>query len=56
MAKFENFLRPGGSSDTLAGRMSLDAFDRGMARIPGGDAPPAGFELSLIHISEPTRR
>ena len=32
MAKFENFLRPGGinSSDTLAGRMSLDACDRGI--------------------------
>lgn len=44
MAKFENFLRPGGSSDTLAGRTSLDAFDRGMARVPEGDAPPAGFE------------
>lgn len=44
MAKFENFLRPGGSSDTLAGRTSLDAFDRGMARVPEGDIPPAGFE------------
>jgi len=44
MAKFENFLRPGGSSDTLAGRTSLDAFDRGMARVPEGDSPPAGFE------------
>ena len=36
MATFEEFLRPSGSEkDTLAGRTSLDAFDRG---------------LSLIHI------
>ena len=41
--KFENFLRPGGSTDTLAGRTSLDAFDRGMAR-SDGDKAPAGFE------------
>ena len=36
MKTFEDFLRPGGtgSRDTLAGRLSLDAFDR----------------LSLIHI------
>ena len=47
MATFENFLRPGGSTDTLAGRMSLDAFDRGMALVQEGDLPPAGFETQL---------
>ena len=56
MAKFENFLRPGGSSDTLAGRMSLDAFDRGMAQIPGGDSPPAGFETETGPGSIPVSR
>ena len=44
MAKFENFLRPGGSTDTLAGRTSLDAFDRGMTTPSDGDKAPAGFE------------
>ena len=44
MAKFEDFLRPGGSTDTLAGRTSLDAFDRGMAERSEGDKAPAGFE------------
>ncbi|MFL2959156.1 MAG: AAA family ATPase [Candidatus Thalassarchaeaceae archaeon] len=44
MAKFEDFLRPGGSTDTLAGRTSLDAFDRGMAVRAEGDKAPAGFE------------
>ena len=50
MAKFEQFLRPGGkkSSDTLAGRTSLDAFDRS---IWGDDdissPPPAGVETDL---------
>ena len=44
MGKFENFLRPGGSTDTLAGRTSLDAFDRGMATPSDGDKAPAGFE------------
>ena len=43
MAKFEDFLRPGGSTDTLAGRTSLDAFDRGMA-VP----------VSYTHLTLPT--
>ncbi len=49
MAKFEDFLRPGGrdSSDTLAGRMSLDAFDRRVTSSDSNDIPPAGKEIEL---------
>jgi len=46
MQKFENFLRPGGtnSQDTLAGRTSLTAFDRGMWDESTVSKPPAGKE------------
>ena len=46
MAKFEDFLRPGGntSSDTLAGRSSLDAFDSSMITASANDPPPSGRE------------
>ena len=49
MAKFEEFLRPGGagSTDTLAGRMSLDAYDRGIISPSEGDIAPAGAELEI---------
>ncbi len=49
MAKFEEFLRPGGSgsSDTLAGRLSLDAYDRGIISASEGDVAPAGTELAI---------
>ncbi len=49
MAKFEEFLRPGGagSTDTLAGRMSLDAYDRGIISASEGDVAPAGDELEI---------
>ena len=49
MAKFEEFLRPGGagSTDTLAGRMSLDAYDRGIISASEGDVAPAGAELEI---------
>lgn len=49
MNKFEEFLRPGGpgSSDTLAGRMSLDAYDRGIISASEGDVAPAGTELEI---------
>lgn len=49
MTKFEEFLRPGGSgsSDTLAGRMSLDAYDRGIITASEGDVAPAGAELEI---------
>ena len=46
MGKFEEFLKPGGnSSDTLAGMLSLDSFDRGMIKKLDGDIPPAGKEI-----------
>ncbi len=48
MSTFEEFLRPSGSdADTLAGRLSLDAFDRGMAKPSGDDIAPSGSELNL---------
>jgi replication factor C small subunit len=46
MGKFEEFLKPGGnSSDTLAGMLSLDSFDRKMIKKLEGDIPPAGKEI-----------
>jgi len=55
MATFENFLRPGGSVDTLAGRLSLDAFDRGM--VSSDDSPPpAGAEAHLPEGTLPVSR
>tara|TARA_B100000959_G_scaffold272973_1_gene322938 strand:+ start:1070 stop:2206 length:1137 start_codon:yes stop_codon:yes gene_type:complete len=45
MASFEDFLKPNGSEvDTLAGRLSLDAFDRMIAERTEGDTAPAGSE------------
>ena len=45
MGLFESFLRPGGSaSDTLAGRLSLDAFDRGISVSFESSIAPAGSE------------
>ena len=55
MATFENFLRPGGSVDTLAGRLSLDAFDRGMVSSVD-DPPPAGEEAQLPEGTLPVSR
>ena len=58
MAAFESFLRPGGkdSSDTLASRTSLDAFDSTFSQVSPDDVAPAGHEsqrgsLSEVHIS-----
>jgi DNA polymerase III delta prime subunit len=58
MAKFENFLRPGGtdSSDTLAGRMSLDAFDRNIISSHPSDVAPAGREIELKEGQLPVSR
>ena len=58
MAKFEDFLRPGGrdSSDTLAGRMSLDAFDRRVTSSDSNDIPPAGKEIELKEGQLPISR
>ena len=49
MKTFEEFLRPSGlgSSDTLAGRTSLDAFDRNMWQ-DGFDTPPCGEETEFL--------
>ena len=46
MAAFEAFLRPGGknSSDTLASRTSLDAFDSTFSQVSDDDIAPAGHE------------
>ena len=55
MATFENFLRPGGSVDTLAGRLSLDAFDRGMVS-GADDVPPAGKEAVMPEGTLPVSR
>ncbi len=51
MGIFEKFLRPfgRGSSDTLAGRTSLEAFDREMWQSSDADdPPPAGVELAPL--------
>ena len=58
MAKFETFLRPGGagSTDTLAGRLSLDAFDRGIMAGPADDVAPAGREVKLARGVLPVSR
>ena len=46
MATFEEFLRPSGSEkDTLAGRTSLDAFDRGISISDPEEVAPAGSEV-----------
>ena len=58
MATFESFLRPGGkdSSDTLASRTSLDAFDSTFTQVSANDTAPAGHESQRgsqndVHIS-----
>ena len=54
MARFEDLLRPGGGSDTLAGRRSLESFDPAMWD-GASEPPPAGRELEAI-IGEDTGR
>ena len=57
MASFEEFLRPSGSkSDTLAGRMSLDAFDRGISESKSEGVAPAGSELQMHSGQVPISR
>jgi DNA polymerase III delta prime subunit len=57
MDLFEQFLRPGGvgSQDTLAGRTSLDAFDRGMWTGEVGEAP-CGEETQITEGRAPVSR
>jgi len=48
MATFEEFLRPSGAEkDTLAGRTSLDAFDRGISISDSEGVAPAGSEVEV---------
>tara|TARA_Y100001970_G_scaffold293768_1_gene443038 strand:- start:68103 stop:69068 length:966 start_codon:yes stop_codon:yes gene_type:complete len=58
MGKFEEFLRPGGkgSDDTLAGRLSLDAYDRGIIDADEKNPPPAGNELEIREGQIPVSR
>jgi len=58
MNTFEEFLRPGGSgsADTLAGRLSLDAFDRGISSSKQGGTAPAGVENTLTEGKLPISR
>ena len=57
MKKFEEFLRPSGqkSADTLAGRTSLDAFDRNMWEGDVGEAP-CGEETKVEFGRAPVSR
>jgi DNA polymerase III delta prime subunit len=57
MKKFEEFLRPAGlqSSDTLASRTSLDAFDRNMWSGDVGEAP-CGEEIQMEFGRAPVSR
>ncbi|MBI87444.1 MAG: hypothetical protein CMB67_00225 [Euryarchaeota archaeon] len=57
MGKFEDFLRPTSSpTDTLAGRTSLDAFDRGISATYPEDVAPAGSELEMYPGQIPVSR
>ena len=52
MKKFEFFAPRGtSSSDTLAGRSSLDSFDANLTQAAVGDAPPAGKENRELNTS-----
>lgn len=44
MKKFEEFLRPSGSSNTLAGLTSLDIFTESLVDVPNDSGPPCGKE------------
>jgi len=44
MKKFEEFLRPSGSSNTLAGLTSLDIFTESLVEVPNDPGPPCGRE------------
>ena len=57
MSSFEEFLRPGGTEkDTLAGRTSLDAFDRGISLNPHETIAPAGSETEARDGIAPVSR
>ena len=44
MKRFEEFLRPSGSSNTLAGLTSLDIFTESLVDVPNDPGPPSGRE------------
>ena len=44
MKLFEEFIRPSGSSNTLAGLTSLDIFTDSLAEVPDDPGPPSGHE------------
>lgn len=44
MKKFEEFLRPSGSGNTLAGLTSLDIFTESLVDVPNDPGPPSGRE------------
>ena len=57
MSSFEEFLRPSGSEkDTLVGRTSLDAFDRGISIYPDENIAPAGSETEVHDGMMPVSR
>ena len=57
MSSFEEFLRPSGSEkDTLVGRTSLDAFDRGISVYPDENIAPAGSETEVHDGMMPVSR
>ena len=58
MATFESFLRPEGrdSSDTLAGRTSLEAFDAALFEVKADDVAPAGHESAGASGRQPVSR
>ena len=57
MSSVEEFLRPSVSEkDTLAGRTSLDAFDRGISLYPDENIAPAGSETEVHDGMVPVSR
>ena len=44
MKIFEEFIRPSGSSNSLAGLTSLDIFTDSLAEVPNDPGPPSGHE------------
>ena len=49
MKKFEEFLRPSGSSNTLAGLTSLDIFTESLVDVPNDPGPPTGKETFNVN-------
>ena len=56
MSKFEKFLRPNSKEDTIAGRMSLDSYDRSISSNNITQPPPSGYELKSTEEITPLSR